>query len=394
MSSWQEVALPALAPHAWDVPMVSVPRMARQPAPYSGNRRARTQAPCPIYRRVARRLNAPRPRSAVGRQNLRRGGVTKTITTRKKRKRKPKSRLQKLEKRVAKMKGATPKWSHKTFYEHRFLTMRSPGYEANRRGIFCVEALTTEALENVIQNLTQVDSSATADYSTENTSVKIDRYYKLKIAAGSDSNLYIKYAFFKAVDDDNETVLQGVREDLLDRGYTGVAGINPPLLPDRTTTTVSDRRCHVPQAMYPGATTPYFFGVFGRSNVARKWKQLGKVKSATIGPGDTFHCIHSDKVTYKPEITDQEGQTYHKNWDVQLIIEVSGALGHDSTSTGLVGFSSWQMDASENTKHTATYFNPKGLREIDYTDEVDNTNITTIITADNNVSGFNDGGVS
>lgn len=359
--------------------------------------RRRNREPARPSRRIARRIAVPRQlplhsRSGVARR-FKKGGVSATVTTRKRKRKKARTKLQKLSKTVKAMKRATPKWSKKTFYQHRFLTMRSPGYQPNRRGIFCIECLTTEDLEDAIKNLTKVDTSAVADYSTENTAVKLDRFYHLKIAAGSDANVTIKYAFFKCEDDDNETVLQSIREDLIDRGYT-TPGITAKEVPDLSNVTASQRHNWIPQNMYGGVTSPMFFGIYGLYNVSRKWKQIGKVKTVTAGPGDTIDLYHSDKVTYKPEIVDQEAQTYHKKWDVQCVIEVIGALGHDSTSNGLMGFSSWQLDSSEMKKHVASYFNPKGLREVSYTDEVDDTNITTIISADNQVSGFNDGGVN
>jgi hypothetical protein len=301
------------------------------------------------------------------------GRSTKTATFTKKRKRKRgKKKKQSTREIVKRLKRNLPKMSKKHKLDYQCLVMPTA---KNNRTVFELPMVNGSTVEQLIDGLTAVDSTSTVDYTASNTSVKINWFYKLMCKNNGTSNAKIRFAFFKCVEDDNESILDNVIEGLGDRGYTGLPSVSAP---QAATATESyyPRRCAF------GATTPYHTPLFGIYETKRKWKQLGKVQEATIGPGATFDVIKSGAYTYKPEVLDNEVFTFHKNFDYSVIIEISGDLAHDDTNTRLIGRAGAQIDCEEYRKITAMYANPKGLDEVEYTDTLTDTNFTTPNFAD------------
>jgi hypothetical protein len=218
--------------------------------------------------------------------------------------------------------------------------------------------------ETYIQNLTKVDSDAVADYSTENTRVKMSLYYKLAIKNNATVNAEFRYAFYKCTDNDNEGILTDILEELGDRGYTNLPSVNART---NATATSSVLPARLVFDATNGTDNPYHIPVFGNRSVTRGWKQMGGVQTVTLGPGDTMNIIWSKKnFTYDAENLDQEAFTHLKNAAFHLLIDLQGSLAHDDGNTCLIGRAGYQIDAEQCKIARINYANPKGLREVSY----------------------------
>lgn len=294
------------------------------------------------------------------------------IPTKKKRRRRKKS----LRQQISQVRRLIPKKSHKTVRE--FRTVVLPG-SINEKRIFDIKAFSHNDHEDILQVLTLVDSSGAADYRASNTSVQISTFYKLMLKNNATCNVSFSYAFYVCKEDDNESPVDSIREELVDRGYTTL-----PTVDDEVAKT--DTNSFIPR-MLRCPPSGYHIPVYGAAALKRKWRIVGKVATASIGPGDTSDLVYSKKITYKPEINDQEAtQTYLSNYDVRLVITLMGDLAHDQLNTFVVGRGSYQLDCEEHRQQRVTYANPKGLDEVLYFDNLTNTNFSVPVHADDHAS--------
>lgn len=324
------------------------------------------------YQRAVKRFRKNnRPRSSSVRVDGVSGGQYR-MATRKRRRRRAKS----LKQQISQVRRLIPKKSTKLFRE--FQTVCLPGV-SNQRRAYDLNCFSTTEYDAWASDLTLVDSDGVADYTAENTSLSYALFYKLMLKNNRTANVHIQYAFFVCKDDDNEAPIECIREELNDRGYSisAVSG--------ETASTATSS--YIPGRLQLNGGTNYHAPMFGGGALQRNWRMQGKVKSAIIGPGDTFDCVISRKLTYKPEIKDQEpGFNYYSNYDTRLVILLGGDLGHDDTNTTLVGRCAYQLDCEEQKQCLVTYSNPKALRQVDYSDNLTNTNFTTPVHADNHAS--------
>ena len=235
-------------------------------------------------------------------------------------------------------------------------------------------------LSGFVSQLTNVDDNKTADYTNENTHVKMSRYCAYYMKNSYTANATIRYAFYVCKDDDNEEPIQSVREELIDRGYTGVP-TRQPAIP------ASALASEVPPRVEFGLNhfhDPKFSGAALKKN----WRQVGKVKTVTLGPGDSTKMVWSDKFTYAQEYIDQENSFAHlKGYSVVLMLNVQGDLAHDnSPPKAVVGYASCGFDCEKQVQCTITYSNPKGLHEVDSSDNLTNENFTVPVHVDNQAS--------
>lgn len=300
------------------------------------------------------------------------GGRYRMTKRKKYRKRKKSLRAQ-----IKQVKRLIPKKSHKLFRD--FVTYCFPG-AANERRVFDVPCFTNAALDNYAQNLTLVDSNAVADYTTSNSTLQYDLYYRMYLKNNITANTHFAYAFFICKDDDNESPVDSIREELIDRGYS------VPTVQAATGQTATSS--NIPRRLEFDSTTCYHAPIFGNAALRRNWKMIGQVQKAVLGPGDTTAVTFSKKITYKPEVRDQEALTYISNYDIRLVIVLSGDLAHDQSNDCLVGRGSFQLDGEAQHQCNVTYSNPKALREVSYTDDLQQTGFNIPVHADNQASAI------
>lgn len=296
---------------------------------------------------------------------VREHGTMRTRTRRRKRKKRKKSMKQ----IVKSLKRVIPKTSTKLFRDFEMLCMSASG--PNQRRIYCIEGFQVPMYTNYISNLTAVDSAGTVDYSTTKTKVKMDQYAKLHCRNNSTGLVHVAYAWMICKDDDNESPLTCIREELLARGYDIK---NQPIDPKSAKTAT---RSAIPKRFLLDATDdgifgqrPYHVPVFGGGALRRKYRQVGAVQYTTMGPGDTIDIKWSRKnYTWNQERKDEEEFTNLSGATVYLLMDLKGDLVHDDTNTCLIGYSSYQLDCEMQRSCMVRYANPKGLREVVYTQD-------------------------
>lgn len=320
----------------------------------------------------------PKKRRATSTRINMDGSSTKTSTFKKKRKKK--RRKKKSTKAVIKqLKKTIPPKSHKTFRDFQTLVLLNTAPNTNR--VYQLNPVLISTIDSQIGQLTAVDSSSNYDYRTENTKVQFSWFYKLMCKNNATGNIEIEYCFYKCKDDGNEGVITNMLKSLDDRGYTGLPVFNGP---QASTATQSAQ----PAFTEFGATTPYHVPRFSGRELLRKWKPMGKVQKAVVGPGDSFNIVNSGKFTYAPEDLDNSSVVYQKGHSVQLMLSVRGGLSHDNTNKLLIGRDFYQLDCEEQIQNHITYNNPKGLNEVVYSDTLTDVNFSIPVHADNFVSAI------
>jgi hypothetical protein len=301
-------------------------------------------------------------------------------TGRFKKKRKVKRRKKSAKKLISELKRNLPTKSTKTYRD--FETYCLAADVPNEHRMFAFNPVDVSQIETQVAALKQDDGTTAMDYRASKSSIKVKWYYKLMCKNNATGNAKISYCFYKCMDDDTEGVLTNVREGLIDRGYTGV----PTVVAYSAALTT---RSAFPERMIFNDTTPYHAPVMSCKEVNRKWKKLGKIQTATVGPGDTFEIIKSGRLTYSPEVLDNEVFTYQKGTSIQLVIKIHGDLGHDISNDKLVARDRFQIDCEEQRQKTYIYANPLGLKEIAYSDTLANTaELTSLVHADNMASAI------
>lgn len=276
---------------------------------------------------------------------------------------------------ITTIKRNMPKQSHKTVHRQQFYVMDSGS--ANTKGVFNIPLARSNEYETDIATLTKIDSNTQdLDFTSSNTKIKIDTFVFMNLKNNNTANCSVKYAFYKCIDDDNESPLKEIVDVNADRGYTFGPTIDDAKSPTATSSTI-------PEKFILDATVDAWHAPIHSSLNGRKWKQLGKVVTASIGPGDSLGIKWSrNNFVYKPEVFDREPFGVMKNMDVNCIIVVKGDLGHDVSNKNKIGYSPWHIDMDYKRTEKYTYPNPKGLDEHSYTSEITDTGITDIKMAD------------
>lgn len=298
------------------------------------------------------------------------------MTHKRGRKRKKKTMRQEI-KQVRKL---IPKKSRMTYRDFRTLYM---SVAQNQRRVYDITMFTKDDLREYAQNLRQQDVNAVADYHATNSSVAMSLFYKLELKNNMTSNAKVSYVFFVCKDDDNEAPAAKIREDLINRGYiqNSVDGETAA-----NYTTGPNYASYHPMHLNFNAGG-YHYPVFGGASISRAWRQIGKVQNATLGPGDSTTVKFSRKLTYKPEVLrDEQVQTYLSGYDFRLVVVVGGDLGHDETNVNVVGRCAAKFDCEEQKQCVVTYGNAKGLNDVQYSDDLQNSVFTTPVKVDNHAS--------
>lgn len=223
-------------------------------------------------------------------------------------------------------------------------------------------------IENV---LTAIDPTLVST----NTKTIIKVYSKLTIKNTAVSRVTIKYADYVHVSDDIEDILTEIVS------YYG----------DRTSVALTNS---VDTGTIRGATSaaiPRHFileqGEFDRELLSmgahpddRKFKYPNGIKTIILNPGDSLILRATRKVKYRPELLDRENTAFQKD-EFGFIFSAVGELGHGSTTNGLIGTSSFELDCLQYGCCTAVIQDGKGLDSHSY------ANTLTRVTSGAFVSG-------
>lgn len=326
-------------------------------------------------KRAKRRKRNPKPK---GSGVVMRDGTTSgsfTIPKKKKSKRKSGKRKKSVKTQLKEVRRLIPKKSYLTTRLFEPICMATNS--VNTRKIFNVRVWNKTDYAGWVSSLAAQDTANRSDYTSTNSNIQMSQYFKLCLKNAKTSNVKFSYAFYVCKDDDNENPVQEIREELVDRGYLNAGTI------------VGEAAATATQSLLPGHLNftspddlhaPCFVG----GALARNWKKIGKVKSATISPGSSAEIKYSRKITYVKEAFDQDASFNHlRKYDVYLVIDCMGEIAHDNTNKLKVGYASWQLDCVRQQQVLVTYANARGLREVNYSDNIENTGFTTPVVADN-----------
>lgn len=226
--------------------------------------------------------------------------------------------------------------------------------------------------------------SGNENYLSANTSVLISNIYnKFRMKNCTTSNIMVEYQPYVCIDDDNESVLDNIREGMINRGYTFATAPSAASSASATSAAFPYRQDCTSDA----TSNEVHYSPWGVYEVSRKWKKLNNVVKLIVGPGDTLDIVvpHAN-YHYKPEVLDDEPFSYIKK-DMSLIIKCLGELSHQqTTNTNLVGYATHYFDCVLFRSFTITYDWGEGLKTVEYTDQFDSTNLTTPVHVDNQQS--------
>lgn len=294
----------------------------------------------------------------------------RTKSKRKRSKRKKKS----LKKRIVALERNQVPMSH-YFYDLSVPVLVSDS-AGNRARIYELDMLNSTIIEGVINNLDGVDFTAV------NSEMKLKNIWLNFFAKNNaTSNMFVKYVFVRCIDDDSESYIENWREHIVDRGLT------------ISSATTAHSAASATQAEFPLRqpllNAERFYPIFNLPTNRKKYRQIGKVQSFSLAPGDSINMSHSQKsMRYYPEHKDQEPFT-NVQGDLKLILFVHGDLGHQNVSnTSLVGYSAFRLDAVRRTKFEVEWANEKALRIMEFETSLDNTNLTDVVHADNRASAI------
>lgn len=313
---------------------------------------------------------APRPRGIVLPDGTNKGGFkVKSKTSRK-----PGGKVT-LAKRVKALEKAKVPKSHKVVDRHDCFSLVGT---LNGERWYNVPMIEHSKIETDLASIKALGGT-TVDMtdSKDNTSVKcVNPYMKFWMKNGMTSNCIVEYCFFICKDDDNESPIQVMRDDAIDRGLTVAAAISAPFA---KTATASEIPQQIVLTGSERGTIQWSCKAMGP-----KWKQLGKVARVRIGPGDDMVITNTVKTfNYKPERLDEEAFSYLANYDVMLVIRATGDLVHDTTNKQKVGTGGWQLDCIRHTKMHYELQNGLGKNDRVITSNIENTGIATPVHVDN-----------
>lgn len=306
---------------------------------------------------------------------IRSDGVLSTGSLQKKTKKKRRVKKTTIASRVKALEKNAPQFSFKEF-SYVIPVTQSTG-TTNRRIMSESILLDRARIEGFINNLGGVD------FTVDNSSVKLSNIYlEMFLVNQTTANVQLRYKWYMCKDDDNESVLDNMREGLIDRGLGFTNTVTTKVASSAVTAEVP-RNLALDEAEME-------FPMYSVREVDRKWTGLSGVTKAMLGPGDSVNIVKTLKqIVYRPEDHDNEPFTYMKGYNVHLVWDIVGALGHNTvTNTNLVVHTGYRMDGKMKAKLNVKFADERGLREKEITSEFTRLNANLPIHADNKQSAL------
>jgi hypothetical protein len=287
-----------------------------------------------------------------------------------------------LKKRIAALEKNRPPKSY--YMAKDFLPYKLTCAATNTSRWYEIPLVDHNMIEAKIDALPKVSGSE--NYLTANTSVQIKNIYQVfRMKNTTTGNIHVEYQPYICIDDDGESVLDNIREGMINRGYTFANSV-------QAATAASATTAQIPRRLDCASTSTaneVHYSPWGVYEVSRKWKKLANVTKLIVGPGDTLEIkIPHKGFQYKPEVLDDEAFTYLKR-DMSLVIKTLGELSHQKTTNiSLVGYGEHYFDCVLYRGFTVVYDSGEGLKTVEYTDSFDNTNLTDAVHVDNMASAI------
>lgn len=298
------------------------------------------------------------------------------------RKKKRKIKRPSLAKRIRALEGGKPALSR-----HKF-ALTSPfklSTFENEKRVFLIPMLDRQRMENSMDNIKYANLAGTGvNFAAPGATPLVllqNLYMELLLKNAMTSNMQVKYKFVSPTDDSEESYLDHLNEDYQSRGIGNVAKA-PALTPNTL-------RANIPERLVYNIDQLYF--PIGSTNATRKkYRDLTKMKSVTLGPGDSIKMVYTRKRhRYRPEDHDQDPDSYKKN-EVYLLISLVGDLAHgnaDGTDfTDVVGFGATSGDSMRRIVWDVVYDDGLGKQDHEENNDGDYSNFTSPQHVDNHQS--------
>lgn len=195
------------------------------------------------------------------------------------------------------------------------------------------------------------------------------------------ANQVMRYQIFKCTQNCQESVLTDLREYCIDRGHTFANTITAATAQTATASALPARLQLDPNEV----NLPFFNGAYA----CQGWKPVSKLMTLTLGPGDeTVISYNTGQFLYRPDdvANSDAGDVYFKNYDYHLIVQLTGAIGHDQTNVNNIALFPAAADTRLDSYIRLEVSNGLGQNQWEITQADDTTGVTTVVQADNQAS--------
>lgn len=274
-----------------------------------------------------------------------RAGDTKTLTKTSRRKRPMAMSTGRIVKKLAKdLKKLKP--SLATFMNYVTSTFQ-PAAAVNKAGYAGFDVVTPATIEALIDKLPVTDPSAVATTNATNmTAVTRNTkwYYNCRVKATLRNNYLFpcEVRWYKVKPKDNtNNGLTTLMSNTQGESIVGAGDYDDPIF-------------------YPSSFP----------QVLQGWKIL-KSGVQVLNSGEELHIFDNAEGWYNHEYQDEIATTYTVKNTLQYLIRVQGTVAHDTTTSGLIGFSNVKLDGVVKREMKVRYPNIAPLRTLNYTSGLD-----------------------
>lgn len=216
---------------------------------------------------------------------------------------------------------------------------------------------------------------------TNNEKHNIDyAHMKVILRNNEQCEVTIKIRWLKCVDSTDDSPITLIRSRMLDRGL--------PDFPESAgaVATIGSSSFVPPSCSNNGSAI--VVPVIETQGISQYYKQIGKIVTATISPGDTFRSmVKIPAFVYKREDYVDATENYLKNMNYFCLIETMGALGHKTNSRNFIKISSYNLDCFYEYLLKASIMDDQGANNMSFTSAWDATGGTTVALYEKPVSG-------
>lgn len=295
-------------------------------------------------------------------------GKRKVGSKKKKRKSSKKPSLKAEVKRLKKRMGKLPPDSRE---ENAELVPFSMDFgNPNSKVVYILKGIYTADYDNAIASIQNVAAAGGAvDLTSINSRVKVmNRYVKYRIKNQSNSNVHVKYQFFRNREDTANNYLVDLNNKMVDLGYVSQS----------TTTFTAASATTAERPTFSSISMDTAEGMRPNFMSTDNYEPIGSVTKVILGPGDEVVVAKSfGSYTYRPEDRDRAVSTAHIQNDINLVVECLGDLAVNSISNAnLVSFLPHSLIGTRFNSFSIKVADGYGERKVVKTSAFDVTNVT------------------
>lgn len=313
-----------------------------------------------------RATRPPKQPSSVYKPHGDASGKKRIAAARKKtRKRKPKTVKQEV-RAIKKRLGRLPPNTVDTVKGMRPMTLTSP---VNFKTVYFIKCRLDDSSYDV-----NAASVSGVDLTDSECRLRIlNRFARYDFLNFGNNNCSLKYAFYKCVDDSDDSYLTNMKEEAAVVGATITDTVN-------TRATASSTVNEIPEYIEIGMTLPESHAQVFHVD-PQTWKQVGAQQRVTLGPGDTISVAESfGDYLFSPFKRNNDPRQYHNN-DLYLLLEVTGAVAKmpvtDPTAPNLIGYSGADLYATAFESFKMVINDGEGRKILTASNDIVGTNFDT-----------------